>query len=237
MGPRVVILGRGNVATALEEGFRTTDVEVLQLWHRGLELRQDADLYIIAVKDDAVQEVAALCPVDAFVVHTAGSVTMDTIPQKRRGVIYPMQSFTKGRRTEWGRVPFFLEADSKEDGLFLEDIVRRLSPNIRWLSSERRHTLHMAAVWVSNFVNHMWTVASDILEREQIPFSVMHPLIEETASKVLAMHPRKAQTGPARRGDVRVMSAHEAMLDDKLRKLYHIISESIYDDKLRSETN
>lgn len=237
MGPRVVILGRGNVATALEEGFRTTDVEVLQLWHRGLELRRDADLYIIAVKDDAVQEVAALCPESAFVVHTAGSVPMDAIPQRRRGVIYPMQSFTKGRRTEWGRVPFFVEAACDDDYRFLDALVGRLSSVVCHIDSGRRHTLHLAAVWVSNFVNHMWTLAADILEKEQIPFSVMMPLIEETAAKVHEMHPRQAQTGPARRGDVRVMSAHEAMLDDKLRKLYHIISESIYDDKLRSEKN
>ena len=117
MGPRVVILGRGNVATALEEGFRTTDVEVVQLWHRGLQLCQDADLYIIAVKDDAVKEVAALCPTDALVVHTAGSVAMDAIPQKHRGVMYPMQSFTKGRRIDWSR-----------DGLTLYNHIRGLSP-------------------------------------------------------------------------------------------------------------
>ena len=237
MGPRVVILGRGNVATALEEGFRTTDVEVVQLWHRGLQLCQDADLYIIAVKDDAVKEVAALCPTDALVVHTAGSVAMDAIPQKHRGVMYPMQSFTKGRKTEWGRVPFFLEAACDDDYRCIDEIAGRLSPVIYHTDSERRHTLHLAAVWVSNFVNHMWTVASDILGKEQIPFSVMHPLIGETAAKVLEMSPRQAQTGPARRGDVGVMSAHEAMLDGKLRELYHIISESIYDDKLRSEKN
>ena len=237
MGPRIVILGRGNVATALEEGFRTTDAEVLQLWHRGEELRQDADLYIIAVKDDAVEEVAALCPQDAYVAHTAGSIPMDVISQRHRGVIYPMQSFTKGRKTEWDRVPFFVEAASEEDYEFFDAVVKRLSANVRHLSTERRHTLHLAAVWVSNFTNHMWTVASDILEKEDIPFSVMLPLIEETADKVHAMSPRKAQTGPARRGDTGVMSAHEAMLPEKLRNLYRIISQSIHDDQLRPETN
>lgn len=234
MGPRVVILGRGNVASTLADGLREAGVDLLQMWHRGEALSPDADLYIIAVKDDAVAEVARLCPESALVVHTAGSVAMDVLPQQRRGVLYPMQSFTKGRHIDWSRVPFFVEASSETDCALLESFARRLSSSVWRLPGERRKTLHLAAVWVSNFPNHLWTVASDLLRREQLPFSVMLPLIEETAAKVHELSPREAQTGPARRNDIRVMQAHEAMLPEDLRLIYHLLSSSIHHDQLRS---
>lgn len=229
-----MILGRGNVASILADGLREAGVPPVQMWHRGEALCPDGDLYIIAVKDDAVGEVAQRCPSSALVVHTAGSVAMDVIPQKRRGVLYPMQSFTKGRRIDWSRVPFFIEASSESDSALLEAFARKLSPSVWRLSSEQRKTLHLAAVWVSNFPNHLWTVASDLLEREHVPFSVMLPLIEETAAKVHDLTPRDAQTGPARRSDLKVMQAHEAMLPDDLRLLYHLLSNSIQHDQLRS---
>ena len=223
------------MASALSEGLREAGIELLQMWHRGETLCPDADLYIIAVKDDAVAAVARLCPESALVVHTAGSVAMDALPQQRRGVLYPMQSFTKGRRIDWSRVPFFIEASSEEDTALLEAFARRLSSSVWRLSSEQRKTLHLAAVWVSNFPNHLWTVASDLLARENLPFSVMLPLIEETAAKVHELSPREAQTGPARRGDVKVMQAHEAMLPEDLRLIYHLLSASIQrHDQLRS---
>lgn len=229
-----MILGRGNVASILADGLREAGVPPVQMWHRGEELCPDGDLYIIAVKDDAVAEVARLCPSSALVVHTAGSVAMDVIPQQRRGVLYPMQSFTKGRRIDWSRVPFFIEASSEADCALLETFAHRLSSSVFRLTSEQRKTLHLAAVWVSNFPNHLWTVASDLLEREGVPFSVMLPLIEETAAKVQELTPREAQTGPARRADQKVMQAHEAMLPDDLRLLYHLLSNSIQHDQLRS---
>lgn len=223
------------MASSLSEGLREAGIPLLQMWHRGEELRTDADLYIIAVNDDAVADVARLCPESALVVHTAGSVAMDALPQQRRGVLYPMQSFTKGRRTDWSRVPFFIEASSEEDAGLLEAFARRLSSSVWRLSSERRKTLHLAAVWVSNFPNHLWAVASDLLGREHLPFSVMLPLIEETAAKVHELAPVDAQTGPARRRDAKVMQAHEAMLPDDLRLIYRLLSSSIQRyDQLRS---
>ena len=237
MESRVVILGRGNVATALYNGLETAGVDVIQLWHRGVCLCADADIYVISVSDDAVHEVACLCPPNALVVHTAGSVGMDVIPHKRRGVIYPMQSFTKGRRVDWSRVPFFIESECDNDYIVLEKLVHCLSSVSYRLSSERRCTLHLAAVWVSNFTNHMWTIASELLSQEDLSFSIMLPLIEETAAKVHDMSPRQAQTGPARRGDISVLEAHEAMLSEELRLIYRLISRSIYDDTIRPYTH
>lgn len=235
MGTRVVILGRGNVATSLCNGLQDTDAEVVQMWHRGEAVCNDADIYIVCVKDDAVGDVGRLCPSCAFVVHTAGSIEMNVLEQEHRGVLYPMQSFTKGRQTEWGRVPFFLETHLQEDYERLLSFANLLSPTCYPLSSQRRKTLHMAAVWASNFANHLWTITSDILHRENIPFSVMLPLIDETVSKLSVMTPREAQTGPARRGDMSVIKAHEEMLPDLLKEIYLLLSDSIYHDTLRPE--
>ena len=140
----------------------------------------DADLYIISVTDSAIAQVAAqIGDVPGMVVHTAGSMPMSVLPQRNRGVLYPLQTFTKGRPLDMRQVPLFIESDGNLP--FLRQVASQLSANVTEMDSARRRYLHLAAVFCCNFTNHMYRLTEAMLAQHDIPFSVMLPLIDETA--------------------------------------------------------
>lgn len=252
---RVVVVGSGNVAEAFARTLAACEhVTLCQIFSRnrergcaiadmvGVEWCGDmdsiaaADLYIIAVSDRAVMEVAASLkvPEEAIVVHTAGSVTMDAIAERKggRGIIYPLQSFTSGRVVSLSDVPLFIESDCAATEERLAYIATLISPRVEYADSERRRVIHLAGVFVNNFVNHLYAIGGDVLGDAGLDFEVLKPLIRETAAKALASSdPRSVQTGPAVRGDVEVTKRHLEMLADDKRKqqIYKYITESIWE--------
>lgn len=249
---RVVIIGSGNVAEALARAVAGCGLQLVQLWARNEARAQEiagavgcpwacrpeelaeADVYLIAVSDRAVAEVAAALPIPcgAVVAHTAGSVPLEALPVKfaRRAVFYPLQTFTRGRRIEWLEVPIFLETSTPELLDELEAFARRLSRQVFVADSGRRAQLHLAAVFVSNFVNHMYVVGERVMKGAGLDFELLKPLIAETTAKALAAaSPAAVQTGPAVRGDLPTQQRHTAMLDDELKAIYNSISRSIWE--------
>ncbi|MBO5882249.1 MAG: DUF2520 domain-containing protein [Alistipes sp.] len=250
----VVIIGSGNVAEAFARALVACEGVVLRQvysrneargravaamagteWCGSVEHIAPADLYIISVSDRAVAEVAASLnvPAEAIVVHTAGSVPMSAIPERKggRGIIYPLQSFTSGRDVCLKGVPLFVEAESEDVRARIEDIASRISSRVEYADSERRRVIHLAGVFVNNFVNHLYAVGGDVLGREGLDFDILKPLIAETAAKAIASSdPRSVQTGPASRGDVAVVERHVAMLSDDecKQQIYKQITESIW---------
>ena len=238
MGARTywtVLIGAGNVASFLKEHIKVP----FELIHVGGRQRtcpipQDADLYIIAINDKAIASVSEeLKEVDGLVVHTAGSVPMDVLSQKRRGVLYPLQTISKSRQLSASCVPFYIEASQEKDLDLLRLLAESMGSKATVMTSEKRKYLHLAAVFCCNFVNRLYGITADLLEEHDIPFSVMLPLIKETADKVEHLTPHEAQTGPAVRWDEEVMSQQMALLNDEQRRLYQLLSKSIHDDKLR----
>ncbi len=255
----VVIIGSGNVAEAFARSIAKCDgVALRQVFarnkERGEKLAQlyhtewtcdikniaKADFYIIAVSDRSVAEVAQSLVVDssAIIAHTAGSIAMEAIPERngRRGIIYPLQSFTAGREITLDDVPLFIEADSEESNQRLSALASKLSSRIEYATSERRRTIHLAGVFVNNFVNHLYALGGDIIEREGLSFDILRPLIAETASKAIASgDPRSVQTGPAIRGDKEVCQRQLSLLDsDKLKQqIYKSITDSIWETSKR----
>ena len=148
---------------------------------------------------------------------------------ERYGVFYPMQTFSKQREVDFREIPFFIEAKKSEDVELLKAIAATLSENVYEATSEQRKSLHLAAVLICNFTNHMYALAADLLEKYNLPFDVMLPLIDETARKVHELTPLDAQTGPAVRYDENVISNHLAMLADSpaLQQIYKLMSKSI----------
>lgn len=250
---RITVIGSGNVAEALALNIAGAwGVELVEVVARnakrgeaiamaagcdfvemGNEVAQ-ADLYIIAVSDRAVAEVAEAMELseEAIVVHTAGSVELSALGRGRRGVFYPFQTFTAGRAIDLSDVPIFIEGSDEATTAALEAFAEQLSSKVYRADSHRRREIHLSGVWACNFVNALYGVAADVLhEREGLSFEVLQPLILETAHKAAeAVHPAAVQTGPARRGDSEVMARHEAMLTDKpeLQEIYRLISEEIY---------
>ncbi|WP_294535686.1 Rossmann-like and DUF2520 domain-containing protein [uncultured Bacteroides sp.] len=251
----IVFVGAGNLATNLAKALYRKGFRIVQIFSRTeesarslalqveadyttdlKELTGDAKLYIVSLKDAAFVELLpqiAEGKEHALLVHTAGSIPMSVWKghTQRYGVFYPMQTFSKQREVKFDEIPFFIEAKTAEDVALLKAIAATLSDHVYEASSEQRKSLHLAAVFICNFTNHMYALAADLLEKYQLPFNVMLPLIDETARKVHELAPRDAQTGPAVRYDKNVIENHLAMLADlpALQEIYKLMSKSIHE--------
>lgn len=256
---KVVCIGAGNVATHLSQAMREAGFSVRQLFSRSensaktlaeklncdyttdlKKIASDADLYLFSVKDEALPEtVAAIPPNNGLWIHTAGSLPMDLFHgyTTRYGVLYPMQTLSKLRKTDFSKVPLFIEGNTAETENKISDIAQTLSAHVTRMDSDKRRYLHLAAVFACNFSNHMYALAAQILEKQDIDWKILRPLIDETADKLYTMKPEAAQTGPAIRYDRNVIEHHLAMLDDdRTRKLYAMISDSIHTQFTPKET-
>lgn len=244
---QINIIGSGNVAQHLIKAFSASRiVEIKQVFSRKTEAVhhlvdfekivtdyseiQTADLHIIAVSDNAITEVSEQLPFsNQLVVHTSGTSSIDLINEKnRRGVFYPLQTFSKNKEIDYSIIPFCLEAENTADFKLLETIAKSISPAVYSISSEQRKALHVAAVFVSNFTNHLYHLGQEICEENQLPFSILKPLIQETANKINTLDPADAQTGPAIRNDSNTIDAHLDFLQDENKKnIYKTLTQSI----------
>ncbi|MFK7749923.1 MAG: Rossmann-like and DUF2520 domain-containing protein [Kordia sp.] len=243
---KIVILGAGNIAQHLYEVFQTIKTfDVVQVYNRSekalsyfkttatttnLKNLAEADIYIIAVADDAITSIANKLPfTNRLVVHTSGSVSMHELHKKnRRGVFYPLQTFTKGAHVDFSKIPICLETGEKSDFKILETIATAIGSTSYKISSEQRRALHVSAVFVNNFSNHLYRVAHEICETNNVPFEILNPLIQETANKINTVTPYMAQTGPAKRGDEKTINDHLAKLDKDIHKeIYTLLTQSI----------
>jgi len=240
----VVILGSGNVASQLIKAFLKIDtINLKQVYTRNQEdintlkdsidttndisLLKQADITIIAVSDEAISSISSHIK-NSFVVHTSGSVDMKSLNNiGRKGVFYPLQSFSKKKLVDFKNIPICLESETNEDLLKLEELVSLLQSKSYILSSHQRKKIHVAAVFANNFSNHMYTIANEICEKYNIPFSILHPLIEETSNKIKNLTPEKAQTGPAKRNDAETIENHLNLLSEKQQEIYLKITQSI----------
>lgn len=220
---QLTIIGQGNVGTHLAQRAREVGHDV-QTWSRreGGTIPA-APIYIICVSDDAIPSVAQQLPAHAVVAHTSGSTSISVLPQERRGVLYPMQTFSRTKSLDWTRVPLFVEGDA-----LIAEFAASLQPlSVQPLSSEQRLHLHIAAVWACNFANHCVALGADQMAEAGLDWRLLLPLIEETVDKLHHLHPRDGQTGPARRHDERILSLHESVLPPHLSELYELLSRSI----------
>jgi len=248
---RIILLGSGNVATQLGLALRQNGLHIAQVYSphsknaKALasqlkarpvsainKIEKNADLYIIAVKDDAIAMLASRLKLkDRLVVHTSGSVGIDALKpaSENIGVLWPLQTLSVKRPITWRKTPLCLEANTKAGKSLLEKIARKVSNEVSWINTEERRLLHLAAVFASNFSNQMYVIAEKLLKKKKIPFSLLHPLILETALKSLDIGPVAAQTGPASRKDTKTLKKHLKMLsaDKNFRQLYLSISKSI----------
>ena len=236
---RVVLIGRGRLATNLLPALQQAGHEVSSINSRTLEnLPEEADVFIIAVKDSALQEVicrATKGREQQLFVHTAGSMPMSLFEgyTNRFGVFYPMQTFSKERLVSFANIPVFIEGDNA----VLRPLAESITHSVYELSSADRKFLHLSAVFACNFVNHCYALSAELLEKHGIPFSVMLPLIDETALKVHQLHPLEAQTGPAVRYDENVIRMQSSMLADSplLQEIYNLLSVSIHRKSERND--
>lgn len=243
---RVVIIGAGNVAFHLYQSFSQNEqFDVIQVFNRNkehldfvqdanrrvsdLKEIEDADLYLVAIKDEALEEIAKQLDIKTGIIaHTSGSQPMDVLSKYENfGVFYPLQTFSKNKPVNFKEIPLCLEANSQENLESLKKIATKVSDKVFEVDSEQRKALHVSAVFVNNFSNHLFALADDYCKKNDLPFEILRPLIKETFSKIETLDPFSAQTGPALRNDQKTISAHLEMLDDDKKKIYTILTESI----------
>ncbi|WP_435625482.1 Rossmann-like and DUF2520 domain-containing protein [Flagellimonas sp.] len=242
----VVILGTGNVAENLIHAlYHSKQAHLLQIVGRkqhalnkytgkakitsNFENIEDADIYIIAVSDSAIQMVAEkLLGKQGLVVHTSGATSMHSISSVNKGVFYPLQTFTKERILDFTNIPICVEASNNQGLELLHKLGTSISSQVHEISSEQREKLHLAAVFANNFSNHLFHISEMVCAKEGLSFELLKPLILETVQKLESLSPYKAQTGPARRKDIPSMEKHlELLPDEEHKKLYTLLSEAI----------
>lgn len=244
---KVSVIGSGNVAHHIIKALSINEnVDLIEVYARNtnslfnllpidkvvsdINLLKDADLYIIAVSDCAIAEISDNFNLsNQLVVHTSGSFGIDDLNSKnRKGVFYPLQTFSKSKSVDFKTVPICIEAQNKDDLELISKVAHSISDKVYNIDSSQRKAMHVAAVFVSNFVNHLYQIGSDICVEKQIPFDILLPLIQETAQKIAVMTPQMAQTGPAKRGDLDTINGHLTYLSDKNNKeIYSILTQSI----------
>lgn len=226
------ILGSGNVATALAEAFQDKVDLNLCSSRNPTKINPLADFTILAVSDNAIEEVAHNLPNNSTIIcHTSGTVplsVLESLPNET-GVFYPLQTFTKEVKLDYSNIPFFLEASSPETLEKLKSLASLVSSNIHLSDSEKRKKLHLAAVFACNFTNALAYISKECLVGTGYDFSVLEPLLSQTITKLGFLSPEEAQTGPAIRGDSKVMEAHLKMLESKplYQQIYRLLSQSI----------
>jgi len=243
---KVVLLGSGNVAYHLALALKSAEhVELIQRYSRSgnndaffdaslpctnnLQDLKKADIYIIAVKDDAIASLSEKLPLlDGLVVHTSGSIGMKALHVGlKKGVFYPVQTFSINQKIDFKKVPLVIEADTKEDLQLLQILATSLSEQVFELNSTEREKLHVAAVFANNFSNYMFACADTLCNEFKLPFDILRPIILETGKKIQTMDPLEAQTGPARRNDQAIIEKHIEMLSGEQKEIYTLLSNAI----------
>ncbi len=242
---QTVIIGSGNVAYHLAKAFIQNGISIDQIFGRNekelqkisselnisysTENLQDADLYIICVSDNSVEDVSKIiAKKDCLVAHTSGSLPKEIlIGQYRKSSFYPLQTFSKTKNLDYKKIPFFIETENEEDQRILTDLASKISDNVMESSHEKRKYIHLTAVFACNFVNHLFARAKEISDAQEIPFDYFLPLINETVQKISEIEPKSAQTGPAVRNDKRILELHEQLLKDESLEIYKTMNHSI----------
>jgi len=248
---RICLIGAGNMATQLGMALLEKGHQIVQVWSRTQQsaaklasklncpctteissITSKTDIYILAIIDTAIESVLSQRSWgDTLVVHTAGSTSMNILAPycANYGVFYPFQTFTIEKKVDFDHIPVCIEANTPQNIEILNGLAHSISQNIKLFDSNQRQQIHLAAVFVCNFVNHFYSIGEKLLTEKGINFEILKPLILETASKVIYQSPESSQTGPASRNDKVVMDKHLAMLanDPDLKNLYSLLSERI----------
>ena len=246
---KIILLGAGNVGHHLSKAFnKSTEIDLVQWYSRDnskvsyndidteiindLSKIKSADIYVISISDSYVGEISEKLNVsEKLVVHTSGSLDLSIIDKKnRRGVFYPLQTLSKNKEIELAKVPICIESENNKDLVLLETISKYIGCKTYKIDYNERNILHLAAIFSNNFVNHMFTIAKEILDDKNLDFNILKPLINETVDKIHKLDPENAQTGPAIRNNNEIILNHvKTLKKDDHKKLYELMTKLIKD--------
>lgn len=242
----VSFIGAGNVATHLALNFKSQGIQIHSITSKKNEsakklafkvsskVLEDFDsipldcLVIICVNDESIASVIQQIPLTNSIVYTSGNIELNSLPERENmGVFYPLQSFTKDKDLNISKVPFLIESNNDLFGKKIFQMALKLSGHVLYANSQERKKIHLGAVFVNNFTNHLIYLAKDYIEAQQLNWDVLKPLLDETIEKLNYLEPFDAQTGPARRNDIKTIEDHLHFLDGTTKEIYELISKSI----------
>ena len=247
---KITLIGSGNVATVLGHLAKDRGHNVVQVYSRQLanaeeladvlnanatndfsQLVLDSDVYISALNDSALNSLHKHIMLrKGLLVHTAGAISINALKNAavNYGVLYPLQSLRK-EKLDYEPFPLLVDANTTDNLTLISDFAQSLSPEVKHANDTERLQLHLAAVMVNNFTNHLYALAQAFCVKQDISFELLKPLIVETANRVHEFDPALMQTGPARRGDETTLLAHLDLLKNspELKLMYNLFSESI----------
>ncbi|MDC0202024.1 F420-dependent NADP oxidoreductase [Flavobacteriales bacterium] len=250
----ITFIGSGNVAWHLSDILQKNNHNIVEIWSKSeknakllaaklncsiisdLNVLKSTDLIIISVKDDFIIDV--LNKIEDFnipIVHTSGSVGIDIFQNRDNfGIFYPVQSFNKNIDIDFNEIPICIESNNSELEKTLLNLANSISNSVHLLNYKQREQLHIAAVFASNFTNHMMLISDKILNSNKMSFDLLKPLIKNTFEKVKNNHPKDVQTGPAIREDYLIIEKHLKLLEesDDLKIIYSKISNHIINNNL-----
>lgn len=247
---RISVIGAGNVATQLALALKKAGHEIIEIVNRNHEAGEtlartvgaaftsdfsnaaDADVYLIAVKDDAIADVATqLKKTDKILAHTSGSKSQELLrtATDNYGIFYPLQTMTRKSVVDFKTVPLLIEAGNRDTAKILLELASSISKNVHSIDEQQRQWIHVAAVFANNFTNHLYGISESILQRNGLAFDILKPLILQSVMNIQSQSPSELQTGPAARNDLQVIDKHLMLLSDqeRLQKVYRILTDSI----------
>ena len=246
---KIVIIGSGNVATVLGRKIKNAGHHVLQVYSRNLihatqlasglncsptddwnTIDPEAEIYLIALQDGAIAEAAKMLVHKGLMLHTAGAVSKEILKtcSANYGVLYPLQSLRKEKK-DYQNIPLLIDGNTVDNLTLIEEFAHSISASVQKANDEYRLKLHLGAVFVNNFTNHLYSLTATYCQKENISFKLLKPLIEETATRLQNYDPRLVQTGPAIRNDQETIEKHLQLLVDhpQLKYIYEIMTMSI----------
>ncbi len=247
----ITIVGTGNVAWHLGQAFTSAGIKVLHIAGRDVEKAQqlsenfksssfgdlntdmpETDVFLLAVKDDVIRTIAEkVYKPGRILVHCAGAIGADILhmPDNHYGVIWPMQTLIKQNAIDLKETLVAVSASSPELQDALKNLVSKITNRVIKVNDAQRAIMHLSAVWINNYTNHMYDIAYHLLKENDLPMELFFPMMDEHLSKLKTMNPDLLQTGPAIRGDMATLSKHKTMLEKHpdWQQLYDTLSKSI----------
>jgi predicted short-subunit dehydrogenase-like oxidoreductase (DUF2520 family) len=221
------------ITSKVETRGKVLASSVNAIWSDKLEFASENNIIIVSVPDSELTDVLRniKCNPDTYIVHTAGSYGLEVFPDeiRNKGVFYPLQTFSKERKSDFRRIPLIIEANSENVKNALVGLASALGSPVYFYDAEKRRILHMAAVFASNFTNFMLTNAKEITDSAKLPFDLLAPLVTETVTRAFEIDPAASQTGPAIRNDLNTIEIHAKLLESspEIKELYLQITSAI----------
>lgn len=248
------IIGSGNIASHMVEAFKEYNLDLAGVYSRnkidGQEIAsaggvpwfdrlktipKDADVYLICVSDDAILDVVEQLPKSIrkskIIAHTSGSRSISETLRSctNGGIFYPLQTFTKGKKMSYDEIPFCINGSNSKTIKSLTSLAQTISNSVQTISDDQRQNIHLSAVIINNFINHLIYISEELLERKNVDPAILQPLLLETINKQKTLGTFEAQTGPARRLDAQTLAMHLDLLkrNKAYKPIYTVISKSI----------